>query len=150
APAAATRRVSTPVPPPGIAIAPNRIWFGDAASGTVYAVDRTTFAISDGPIVLHCPAFDPKKSYMTTNDLAVVQGDLYAVCSNFDGGSINRLDANSGAIKADAPIGPVAVAITQTGDGRIAVVSGADNTLRLVTPGTMAVEEAYTFASQTS
>ncbi len=77
--------------------------------------------------------------------MAIVQGDLYALCSNFDGGEISRLDATTGALKNHAPIGPDAVEMAQTFDGRIAVISGADNKMRLVTPGPLAVEEAYTF-----
>lgn len=143
-----SRSVKTPVSPSGLAVAPSRIWFGDALSGNIYALDRGTFTIVAGPLALKCPATG---TYQTINDLAVVNGDLYAICSNGDGGQINRLDATTGAFKDHADVGPIAVELTATGDGRIAVVSGADNKLRLVTlSNPLSVQVGYTFASQTS
>jgi DNA-binding beta-propeller fold protein YncE len=143
-----SRSVATPVSPSGMAVSPTRIWFGDASSGNIYAVDRGTFAVVAGPIALQCPTTG---TYQTINELIVAQGDLWALCSNGDDGQINRLDAASGALKDHAAVGPIAVEMTATGDGRIAVVSGLDNKLRLVTLGSpLSVEVAYTFTGQTS
>jgi hypothetical protein len=141
-----TRRASTPVSPYGVAVAGSRIWFGDAASGNIYALDRTTFSAAAGPVPVKCPA----EGYTTINDVAVMAGDLYALCSNNTGGVLTRLDASTGAIKGDAQVGPIATEMAETGDGRIAVVSSGDNKLRLVTLGTLAVEVGYTFSSTTA
>jgi len=145
---AVTKRFEAPVSPAGLAITSNRVWFGSALSGAVYALDRNTFALAVGPIALTCPA----TSYQTTNDLAVVNGELYAICSNDVGGVLNRLDATSGALKGTADSGPIAAAMTPTGDGRIAIVSAGDNRLRLVTisQNQLVVQPAYTFSSQTA
>jgi hypothetical protein len=139
-----TRVLQPPVVPSGIAFTPSRIWFGDAFSGAVYAVDRGTFSLVAGPLQIPCPQTG---SYQTTNDVILVQGDLYAACSNGDGGILSRLDASTGAVKMQVDAGPIAVEYTETGDGRIAIVSGGDSRLRLVTIGATAltVEEAYTF-----
>jgi hypothetical protein len=143
--ATATRSVSTPTSPAGVAIGSTRIWFGDAYSGKVYAIDKASFTVVATPVSLSCPAAG---SYKTTNDVAVIGGDLYAICSNAAGGILNRLDAQTGASKGTAEVGPIGAELTQTGDGRIAVISGADNKLRLVTVSStaMTVEVAYTFA----
>ncbi len=54
-------------------------------------------------------------------------------------------------MKDHADVGPIAVELTATGDGRIAVVSGADNKLRLVTlSNPLSVQVGYTFVGQTS
>ena len=145
---AVTRSVSAPISPAGVAAAPTRIWFGDGASGHLYPIDKASFAVTGAPVPIQCPA----AGYSTTNDVAVIGGDLYAICSNDQGGVLSRLDASTGAAKGTADIGPIGVALTQTGDGRIAIVSGGDNKLRLVTvSGTkMTVEVAYTFAQATS
>jgi len=142
-----TKRFAAPVSPAGVAITANRVWFGSGLSGAVYGLDRATFTLAAGPITLACPA----TSYKTTNDLAVVNGDLYAICSNDVGGVLNRLDATSGAAKGTADSGPIAAAMTPTGDGRIAIVSSGDNRLRLVTISSnqLSVQPAYTFSSQT-
>src|SRR5216684_2549712 len=87
---AVSRRVSTSTSPVGVAVATDKIWFGDAFAG------------------------------------------------------------KAGAIKGDAQVGPVAVEMAETGDGRIAIVSGTDNKRRLVTLGTLAVEVGYTFSSTTA
>jgi len=140
-----TRTVQTPVSPSGLTVTPARLWFGDAATGNVYAVDRTSFAIAAGPVALACPSTG---NYQT---VTLLGGDIYAICSNSDDGVINRLDATTGSVKDHAAVGPIAVELTVTGDGRIAVVSGLDNKLRLVTPGSpLSVEVAYTFGGQTS
>lgn len=138
-----TRALQPPVVPSGMAFTASRIWFGDAFSGAVYAVDRGDFSLVAGPLQIPCPG----TGYQTTNDVILVQGDLYAACSNGDGGILSRLDASTGAVKMQADSGPIAVEYTETGDGRIAIVSGGDSRLRLVTIGASAltVEEAYTF-----
>lgn len=143
-----TRTVKTPVSPSGLAVTPTRLWFGDAGSGNVYAVDRGTFTIAAGPLATQCPATG---NYQQLDDLVVLGGDIYALCSNGSGGLINRLDGATGAVKDHADVGPIAVELTVTGDGRVAVVSGLDNKLRLVTPSNpLKVEVAYTFGGQTS
>jgi hypothetical protein len=139
-----TRMARPPAIPSGIAFTASRIWFGDAFSGSVYAIDRDTFAVVAGPLPIPCPVVG---SYQTTNDVVLVQGDLYATCSNGDAGILSRLDASTGAVKMQVDAGPIAVEFTETGDGRIAIVSGGDNRLRLVTigPSALVVTEAYTF-----
>ncbi|HET7785126.1 MAG TPA: hypothetical protein VFL36_04090 [Myxococcales bacterium] len=139
-----TRSVQPPAIPSGIAFTSSRIWFGDAFSGSLYAIDRDTFSVVAGPLPIPCPAVG---SYQTTNDVVLVQGDLYAACSNGDAGILSRLDASTGAVKMQVDAGPIAVEFAETGDGRIAIVSGADDRLRLVTIGASAltVAEAYTF-----
>jgi hypothetical protein len=143
-----TKKFTAPTSPSGLAITPSKIWFGDALSGNVYAIDRNTFAQVAGPIAIPCPTTG---TYFTTNDVIVVQGDVYAICSNSTGGIISRIDATSGAIKMHGDAGPTAAEFTETGDGRIAIVSGADNKLRLVTIGNSALTtaEAYTYSSAT-
>ena len=144
-----TRAVQPPTVPSGLAFTSSRIWFGDAFSGAVFAVDRATFTVVAGPLQIPCPSVG---TYQTTNDVILVQGDLYATCSNGDAGILSRLDAATGAVKMQADAGPIAVEFTETGDGRIAIVSGADNRLRLVTigPSALSVAEAYTFGAKTS
>jgi hypothetical protein len=144
-----TRSVKTAIGPSGFAITPGKIWFGDSQSGNVYALDRGTFTVTAGPLHIPCPSTG---TFQTTNDVISVGGDLYAACSNSTGGILSRLDANTGAVKMQAQVGPNAAAFAQTGDGRIAVVSGTDNKLRLVSisSGALTVVEAYTFGSQTS
>jgi glutamine cyclotransferase len=143
-----TKRFAAPVSPAGVAITSNRVWFGSGLSGVVYGLDRATFALAAGPITLTCPA----TSYKTTNDLAVLNGELYAVCSNDVGGVLNRLDATTGTVKGTADSGPIAAALTATGDGRLAIVSSGDNRLRLVTvsPTQMTVQVAYQYSDQTA
>jgi WD40 repeat protein len=140
---------ATGVSPQGLAITPSKIWFGDARSGNVYAVDRTSFTVVAGPLPIPCPTTG---TYTTTNDVILVQGDLYAACSNSTGGILSRLDANTGAVKMQTDSGPTAVEFTETGDGRIAIVSGADNNLRLVTigQGALTTAVAYTYSGDTS
>jgi hypothetical protein len=143
------RRFATSTSPAGVAATSSRVWFGDAFSGAVYALDRSTFTAAGGAVPLTCPT---EGKYQTVNDLAIIGGDLYAICSNSVGGVLNRLDAATGVPKGTAQVGPVGAAIAETGDGRIAIVSGADNKLRLVTVSgnQLSVETAYTFGGQTS
>lgn len=140
----ATRSVALPTSPSGLAVTEGRIWFGDAFSGALYAVDRQSFTVVAGPLSIPCPSTG---TYTTTNDVILVQGDLYAACSNSTGGILSRLDAASGALKMQTDSGPIATEFTETFDGRIAIVSGGDNKLRLVTiaPGALTTVEAYTF-----
>jgi outer membrane protein assembly factor BamB len=142
-----TRRTATPVSPYGVAVAGGRIWFGDSASGNVYALDRATFTTAAGPLSVKCPA---EGSFKTISDVAVIAGDLYAICSNSRGGVLTRLDASTGAIKGVAQVGPIATEMAETGDGRIAIVSSGDNKLRLVTLPTLAVEVGYKFSDLTA
>lgn len=144
-----TRTAKLPTSPSGLAITSARVWFGDALSGKVYAIDRSSFALAAGPLSLPCPTTG---TYLTTNDVMLIQGDVYAACSNSTGGVLARLDPASGALKMKVDSGPTAVAFTETYDGRIAIVSGADNKLRLVTVGASALtaSEAYTFSSATN
>jgi hypothetical protein len=141
-------RFATSTSPAGIAATSSRVWFGDAGAGLVYPLDRSTFTPAGAAVPIVCPA----KGYKTVNDLAIIQGDLYAICSNDVGGVLNRLDASTGASKGTADVGPIAVALAETGDGRIAIVSGADNKLRLVTVSgnQLTVETAYTFSGQSA
>jgi hypothetical protein len=144
-----TKRFAAPVSPAGVAITANRVWFGSAFSGAVYGLDRATFTIAAGPITVTCPTTG---NYQTTSDVIVANGELYAICSNNTGGVLNRLDATSGASKGTADAGPIAAAMTQTGDGRIAIVSAEDNNLRLVTisPTQLTVRLAYHYSDQTA
>ena len=146
---AVTRSVALPTSPAGLAITASGIWFGDAFTGNVYAVDRTSFTVASGPIAIPCPATG---NYVTTSDVILVQGDLYTACSNDTGGILSRLDAATGALKMQTDSGPIATEFTETGDGRIAIVSGGDNKLRLVTIGSSALTTAvaYTFSDSTS
>ena len=145
---AVTRSLTLPSSPSGVAISPTRLWLGDATSGKVYPVDRQSFSLAGAPVTLQCPA----TGYATVNDLLVVGTDLFALCTNNNGGFLNRLDATTGAAKSVIEAGPVAAAMALTGDGRIALVSGLDNKLRLVTitGSALAVEVGFTFNSQTS
>jgi hypothetical protein len=138
-----------PVGPVGLAITSSKIWFGDAYSGAVYAIDRASFKVTAGPLAIPCPSTG---SYFTTNDVKLVQGDVYAVCSNSTAGILSRLDPVSGTVKMQTDAGPIAAAFAETGDGRIAIVSGGDNKLRLVTIGQSALTtaEAYTFNPKTT
>ena len=145
---AVTRSVPAPTSPSGLAITSSRIWFGDAFSGNVYAIDRASFTIVAGPLPIPCPS----GSYTTTSDVILVQGDVYAVCSNSTAGILSRLDPVTGKVKMQTDAGPIAAEFTETGDGRIAIVSGGDNKVRLVTISTSALTTAvaYTFPSSTS
>lgn len=147
-----TRSAKTPVPTAGLAITATKIWFADATAANLYALDRAGFSQITGPIAIPCAGTTTDTPWVTTSDVIAVQGDVYAACSNTTGGVLARFDANTGAVKAQAEVGPLAAAFTETGDGRIAVVSGADNKLRLVTPGNpaLSVVVAYTYSDATS
>jgi hypothetical protein len=146
---AVTRSLALSVSPVGLAITPSKIWFGDAYTGAVYSLDRATFKVTAGPLAIPCPSTG---SYFTTNDVKLVQGDVFAACSNDTAGILSRLDASTGSVKMQTDAGPIAAAFAETGDGRIAIVSGGDNKLRLVTIGQSALTtaEAYTFNPKTT
>jgi hypothetical protein len=152
---AVTRSVTAAVGPAGLAITASKIWFADASSRHVYAVDRNSFQVTVGPLDIPCAPTGTgpgQVKWVTVSDVIVVQGDIYAACSNTNGGVLSRLDANTGAVKMQVDAGPLAAAFAETGDGRIAVLSGADNKLRLVTIGQSALTaaEAYTYGGSTS
>lgn len=145
---AVTRSVTVPVSPAGVALAPAKIWFGDSGTGKVYSIDRVSLAVNTTPVALHCPA---SGTYQTVADVLVLNGDLFALCSNESGSVLNRLDAATGEIKSDVKAGPIATEMTATGDGRIAIVNAGDNTLSLISFGsgnTMTAATALTFSGK--
>ncbi|MGZ6142541.1 MAG: hypothetical protein ACXWLM_04340, partial [Myxococcales bacterium] len=146
---AVTRSLALPTSPAGLAMTPSRIWFGDALTGHLYAVDRGSFTLATSAIAIPCPTTG---NYVTTSDVILVKGDLYAACSNDTGGILSRLNAADGALEMQTDSGPIATEFTETGDGRIAIVSGGDNKLRLVSIGATALTTtvAYTFSDTTS
>ena len=130
-----TRRAAIPdgLVPTGLAVGPSKIWIGDSNSQTVFSVDRATF-VADAPakaLTLTCP--QPPKTFPYVPDLAVLFGDLYALCATSSGGGLFRFDATTGALKGQVAVGPSPTELTATGDGRIAVINSADSTLSLVT-----------------
>jgi hypothetical protein len=145
----ATRSVTTATSPVGFAAGPTRYWFGDAFGGNVYAIDPATFTVVAGPLAIPCPTTG---NFLTTGDVMVFNGNLYALCSNNTGGIISQLDATTGAVKLQADGGPTAVGLTATSDGRIAIISGADSSIRLVTVGATLTVQVLTgvFSSSTS
>jgi hypothetical protein len=136
------------VTPSGFAEGPTRFWFGDGAAGQVFAIDKTSFTIA-GPFPIACPTTG---TFVTTGDVLVAGGDLYALCSNNTGGILTRLDATTGAEKTHADVGPTAVEMADMGGGRLAVVSGADGGLRIVTvrASALSVQAFFPFASATA
>lgn len=131
-----TRRVATPAGfvPSGLAAATGKIWVGDSTSARLFSVDRATFAIADGANADH-PAITLPCSDGSTfiSDVAFIGGDIYALCSA-SAGYIVRLDAATGAVKGTPQlVGAIPVALTATGDGRIAVANSVSATLSLVT-----------------
>jgi hypothetical protein len=144
-----TRSVATPTSPVGSAAGPTRLWFGDAFAGNVYAVDQATFTLAAGPIAIDCPTTG---NFVTTNDVLVSGGDLYALCSNNTGGILTRLDATTGATKMQADVGPTSVEIADMGGGRLAIVSGADSGLRIVTVTDtgLSVQAFFPFSGKTA
>jgi hypothetical protein len=147
-----SRSVSLPIAPSGIAFTSSRIWVGDAFTGDLYAVDKTTFTVVAGPVPVPCPAdttpHDPGY-YKTINETLVVGNNLYALCSNSKDGVLSQLDPATGAARMQTAVGPIAVAMAETGDGRIAIVSGGENALRLVTvsPSALTVQTLKPFFS---
>jgi hypothetical protein len=149
-----TRSVAVPTNPYGVAPTASKIWLGDSFGGNIYAVDKTSFTVIAGPVAFPCPAKPdpvPKDWFETTDDVLEIGGSLYAICSNQYAGTLSQLNPDTGAVKLQVDVGPDAVELAETGDGRIAVVSGADNGLRLVTVGAsaMTVQTLFPFSSQT-
>ena len=146
-----TRRAAIPpgLVPNGVAPGPSKIWMGDAFTLQVFSVDRATF-VADDPakaLTLSCPQ-TPKKGFSFVADVAILFGDLYALCSSDSAGVLFRFDATTGAAKGQVAVGPTPSEFTATGDGRIAVVNAGDNTLSLVTisgPTLTADNKALTF-----
>ncbi len=128
-----TRRAAIPsgFVPNGVAAGPAKIWMGDAKALRVFSVDRATFTADDpaGALPLVCP----KKNFSYVADVAILFGDLYALCASEIGGVLFRFDAATGAAKGQVAVGPNPTELTATGDGRIAVVNSGDNTLSLIT-----------------
>jgi hypothetical protein len=152
---AVTRTASIPTSPTGITVTANKIWVGDAFGGDLYSVDKTTFAVSAMPVNVPCPVGPtplPSDWYLTIGDVLAVGDNIYTLCSNSHDGVISQLDADTGALKLQADVGPIAAEMAATSDGRIAVISGADNGLRLVTIGSTAltVQKFTPFSNQTS
>jgi hypothetical protein len=140
--------------PGGIAAAPAKIWMGDSGSGTLFSVDRTTFTAADGadashpPIAASCPA---SGTFVFIADVAIIAGDLWALCSTSDAGVLGRYDPTTGHLKDHVAVGATPVALAGLADGRIAVVNSNDNTLALVTTGTpLSATIGFTYQGSTS
>jgi hypothetical protein len=140
---------SLPTSPSGFAAGPTRYWFGDGEGGNVYAIDPATFTVAAGPLAIPCPTTG---TFSFTGDVMVLNGNLYALCSNDTGGIISQLDATTGAVKLQADAGPTAVAMTATSDGRIAIISGKDSSIRLVTVAATLTVQTFSqvFSNSTS
>jgi hypothetical protein len=144
--ATVTRFVASPAGfvPSAMALTPTLIWLGDAFGDDIVSIDRKSFTAGT-PQTLTCAAKNPFVSAMT-----VVGNDLFSLCFGTDG-YLHRLDAATGASKADAAlVGSGPIAIAQAGDGRLAIVNSLDVTLTLVTIGanTLTVQPAaFTFAN---
>jgi DNA-binding beta-propeller fold protein YncE len=151
-----TRRAAIPsgLVPNGVAPGPTKIWMGDAFSLRVFSVDRATF-VADDPakaLALTCPQ-TPKTGFSYVADVAILYGDLYALCASDSAGVLFRFDAATGAAKGQVAVGPTPSELTATGDGRIAVINSANNTLSLVTinGATLTADnQALTFPSGTA
>ena len=131
-----TRRAAIPngLVPNGVAPGLTKIWMGDSFTLRVFSVDRATF-VADDPakaLTLTCPQ-TPSTGYSYVADVAILFGDLYALCASDSAGVLFRFDAATGAAKGSVAVGPTPSELTATGDGRIAVINSADNTLSLVT-----------------
>jgi hypothetical protein len=128
-----------PVPanflPDAVAVTADKIWLGNAATHTLVSVDRHTFAVVDGADPknpLNVPCTDQANSYIP--DLAVFNGDLFALCGSSTG-EIARFDAATGAFKDKAALGGQPIKMTPTGDGRIAVANSTSVTISFVAVG---------------
>jgi hypothetical protein len=148
---AVTRRAAIPDGrvPNGVAAGATRIWTGDAYSTTVFSIDRTTFTADASPPV---PVDCAKQVFSYVADVMIIGGDVYALCGSDISGELYRLDAQSGAVKAHATVGPNPTELAGLDDGRILVVNAGDNTLSLVTPdgGTLTSRNILTFSGQTA
>ncbi len=125
--------------PGALAVAPGKIWIGDVLSASLISIDRGSFTVADGgaghpAIQLPCTAL-----YTYVSGLAVIGGDLYALCGATDGYMV-RLDAATGKAKGSPVlVGGQPIALTATGDSRIAVANSTSGDVALVTvsPGGM-------------
>jgi streptogramin lyase len=131
--------------PMSVAAAAQKIWAGDAASSSIFSIDRSTFALADGRDAAHpaiqLPCADAA-AYVT--DLLVTGDDLFALCASKNG-SIVRLDAQTGAVKGSpATVGGSPQAMALMADGRIAVVNGTSDSLAIVSvSGTALLVDAH-------
>jgi len=128
------RTLSIGVNPNGVAVAGNRVWYGDTSSDRIFPVDLGTFTSAGDPVALGCPQGSGKGAFRYVPDVAPMGADLYALCASDTGGVLYRVDPGSGAIKSQVSVGPTATELTSTPDGRIAVVNAGDSTVMLVTP----------------
>ncbi|TMA39394.1 MAG: hypothetical protein E6J82_16585 [Deltaproteobacteria bacterium] len=129
------RALSIGVNPNGVAVAGNRVWYGDTSSDRIFPVDLATFTSAGDPIALGCPqGSDPMSAFRYIPDVAPMGTDLYALCASDIGGKLYRVDPGTGAIKSQVSVGPIATELTSTADGRIAVVNSGDSTVMLITP----------------
>jgi DNA-binding beta-propeller fold protein YncE len=143
-----TRSLTLAHSPSGMAFTQATIWVGANDGATVVGIDRTTFQVSQTATV-PCAA----GAYSYVPDVAVIGGDLYALCATDLGGTLSRLDSANGQEKGHVAIGASPTALASTSDGRIAIVCSLDNTLWTATPGsggTVTAALAHTFASGTA
>lgn len=126
--------------PGALAVAPGKVWVGDVNSATLISIDRSSFTLADGAgaghpaIQLPCTA-----SFTYVSSMAIIGGDLYALCGATDGYLV-RLDATTGAQKGSpALVGGQPIALTATGDGRIAVANSTSGDVALVTASASAL-----------
>ncbi|MBS2024888.1 MAG: hypothetical protein JST92_21025 [Deltaproteobacteria bacterium] len=119
--------------PISIALSSTRIWVGDALTGGIASYDRTTLALVDGADASHPVITLPCTGNLSVGALLVVGANLYATCSATDG-YVVQLDAATGAIKGTKQsVGSLPGALALTGDGRIAVANGGDNSVAMIT-----------------
>jgi hypothetical protein len=129
------RTLSLDVNPNGVAVAGNRVWYGDTSSDRIFPIDLATFASAGDPIALECPqGSDPMRAFRYIPDVAPMGTDLYALCVSDIGGVLYRVDPANRAIRSHVSVGPIATELTSTADGRIAVVNAGDSTVMLITP----------------
>ncbi|MCA1828713.1 MAG: YncE family protein [Myxococcales bacterium] len=131
-----TRRAAIPDGrvPNGVAPGPTKIWMGDAFSLQVFSVDRASFVADPAAnaLTLDCPQ-SPQNGFSYVADVLILYGDLYALCASDIAGTLFRFDAATGALKGKVDVGPTPSEMSQTFDGRVAVINSGDNTLSLVT-----------------
>ena len=146
---AVTRRGAIPAGrvPNGVAVTTNRVWVGDAGSGTVFALERSS--LTSANLVVPIPCMENQFSYVP--DVLQINGDVYALCASDISGELYRLDPDTGAVKAHVTVGAGPTELAGLNDGSVVVVNGLDNTLSLVTvSGTsMTSRVALTFSSAT-
>jgi len=152
----ASRRAAIPqgAVPSGVAATSTRIWIGDSLVPQLLSFDRATFAPVDGAgadhpaIAAKCPS---EGQFPYIPYVAVIGGDLYALCATSTAGVLGRYDAATGASKGQVAVGASPTQFVATSDGRIATVNSLENTLSLVTLGNpMSSQVGLTFKSPTS